>query len=1478
MKLYKNIQLLFIFMFSFLFIEGIEAQALISPGGTSYKTELWLKSNSTTLVPFANNASITKWTDVSSNNLQFGQNASNGVPIVSFDKSKNYYPSVYFSGTPTNTKLIASTNFATDINKSYYIFAVVDNTASGTGYKTIFTFAPTYGAQGVYYNTARNAFSPFVYGRQGGRENSATGEQSSSSAVLNYILPNVYSASYPINVFYNNVKTVLTQSALFTGSTALNDKPIIGTRTATTTEPFIGSIYEIIVLSSTAGSYISETELNKVNSYLAIKYGIPLVDMANYVMSDGTTIWSSTQNAGFNNNVFGIGKDTTSGLSQKQSTGTNSSDKMTVYVGDELANLNENNTSTFFDDKDKSFILFGSTGRTETTQYIYPEDTQFANGVLVRQVNLRKSNIWKTVMTGLSSASLNIKLTGDYTDSDYLVVSSDTLFTPTNTRLYSLTEGVAQNVAVNDGDYITSISMQYAPGGVTRGLRLWLRADDYESLTFNTGSTSDISEWKDQTANGYVFRFSDLTGSTSFVRPTYSAYEEKMNFFPSVNFSLWAYLALNSTSGPYSVDSPNDMISVTAYWADVKQQSSVRLYTHGIGGTNPTTSSTRNPAVGFNPSISGGRIYMEASGSPYAYQSPDKSGFVSYSTALEMVRIHKADGVNTGSGYVQYNFGGQISYAPNVPTSSTWGSGNSGTQGATIGGASISASNTSNSGSFVGLVSDYIFYESDLTTAEVDLINTYIGIKYGITLDKDITTADSLNVNFDYILSDAATNVWKGNSAPNKNFHNNVAGIVRDDASLFVNKSKSTSSHGLIGMMSKNHTELGQGSEPDAIFTKNFSGLFWGDDNLLTKVTFNQSGDECFDFAEKTSRTWLVQKTNEDEMPVTIFMGKGGNDPYDNYVSKSYQAYLLVAKSKEDLDNKKWDLVIPGYYDSTLGYHTFDYTFKDEYTYFSLAFKALPTACETCEFTSGDTFSFSKANLGSNNLRITPATSPITKTGLLSTNGNETIDLSFVAGTGVSSMRVRPGMSRGTTRLTTSGKAQSQSTISYKFSVPAGVSFAIGGIDRNEVVRVRGVCNGDTIFPSSIYGSPLTTKNLKKKGYSYTIRDYTCYGNGKVSSGIGTATGLANFIFDFPVQELVISYTSTKATTRYLDLYPLTFSCPQPLPEPNEDGFAMQKAATSNVSVCDIVDFTFRILNANSNCEGSNVYFKDILPEGMVWLENSLTFDNDLIQGNGNVIFTADSLVIDSLHLPSNGKITTIRAQAIFKEGASTGTTYYNQSSIDYLKLDNVTAASLLSTDANYKDGDIDKRTPIVVSADERTYEYINTSSSLDKSCFRENGVITVSILVDNKNTAISAMVLDLTYNENFNYVAGSFKINGATVSDAVEMIEQDSEGDILLGSTNVSGFTLPQNPTGGKVIITYQIKAPDKNLLTYQLVDNKEVYDPMLFDYILNTDNSDDICLGNAFVNANGNGSLDYCNSRKYVISNRNVTNRIKK
>jgi hypothetical protein len=97
--------------------------------------------------------------------------------------------------------------------------------------------------------------------------------------------------------------------------------------------------------------FISPAERQKVESYLALKYGISLNQEfpVSYLNSNGEVIWDAEMNERYNKNIAGIGRDDLSGLNQRISESTQTPGELKIGVIAELRN--------------NSFLIWGDNGK-----------------------------------------------------------------------------------------------------------------------------------------------------------------------------------------------------------------------------------------------------------------------------------------------------------------------------------------------------------------------------------------------------------------------------------------------------------------------------------------------------------------------------------------------------------------------------------------------------------------------------------------------------------------------------------------------------------------------------------------------------------------------------------------------------------------------------------------------------------------------------------------------------------------------------------------------------------------------------------------------------------------------------------------------------------------------------------------------------------------------------------------------------------
>ena len=138
---------------------------------------------------------------------------------------------------------------------------------------------------------------------------------------------------------------------------------------------FDGKIAEVITYSSTQNDGDASQARNRIQSYLAIKYGITLGlngTSQDYVNSDGTVIWDQSANsAAYNYDIAGIGRDNASELNQKQSSSVNDATDgtgliegiLTIGLTDIYDTNYDNQVSNATTLNDKNFLVWGNDGK-----------------------------------------------------------------------------------------------------------------------------------------------------------------------------------------------------------------------------------------------------------------------------------------------------------------------------------------------------------------------------------------------------------------------------------------------------------------------------------------------------------------------------------------------------------------------------------------------------------------------------------------------------------------------------------------------------------------------------------------------------------------------------------------------------------------------------------------------------------------------------------------------------------------------------------------------------------------------------------------------------------------------------------------------------------------------------------------------------------------------------------------------------------
>ena len=423
-----------------------------SPGGISANNTMWLRSDvGLTTV----GTTINQWQEISGANVTGnftvqsinGGSVSQTAPTV-VDAGINFNPYVRFDGLTNSLSSINSFPGTSLVaNNNVTVFQVFNLKGGIVWLKWETDQVGQLGRLGFENASGNIRFDfPIASGVN-------TGQNVGNINVLNkHSLSTGYAdISIPISVNRLNGANNTTLNIIDPGNfSGVNDKIVIGNETLLNLPAQI-DMAEVIIYART----LTATEINKVESYLAVKYGFTLDQSAananNYTASNGTVIWDRANNSGYANNITGIGRDDASGLAQKQSKSINTNGLITIYTNGAYAAgnfplLNSANSNSFTNDG--SFILIGDNAAPATI------DQCIFNGK-----GLRMQRIWKAAVTATAlPATFSVDNGSIPATAKNIIVSPDPTFPPGSTTLYPLTVAngkIYAAVPLNHNDYFT---------------------------------------------------------------------------------------------------------------------------------------------------------------------------------------------------------------------------------------------------------------------------------------------------------------------------------------------------------------------------------------------------------------------------------------------------------------------------------------------------------------------------------------------------------------------------------------------------------------------------------------------------------------------------------------------------------------------------------------------------------------------------------------------------------------------------------------------------------------------------------------------------------------------------------------------------------------------------------------------------------------------------------------------------------------
>jgi len=345
-----------------------------------------------------------------------------------------------------------------------------------------------------------------------------------------------------------------------------------------------------------------------------------------------------------------------------------------------------------------------------------------------------------------------------------------------------------------------------SPGGVSANLTLWIKAN---AGTTPSAANGNLTAWTNQ-VSGAGTSSVVINGSPDFSISTLC------NFNPTVVFTK-SNAAANG--GDYITLGGDKLIR--SLYATVKLAETNRLNTHITTWQNITTTA---PAEN---TIHGG-----GSGSNAQYM---QTGYDADFTGASVWRQNGNTTTNTQN------------YSGNFELVSALGSGTARVD-AILGHQNSASGFDPSPRDWVGPVCEYVLYTGTQTANERNQVESYMGIKYGLSLGHDY-------------LSSGATAVWS--TTTNSSYNNMIIGIARDDNSgLLQKQSKSEMVPGDV-LTAYIGTKNALNSGNTGTFTGGNNSFFMvGNNNAAVINTTYPHPERPAGICCRLQREWLVQKTN----------------------------------------------------------------------------------------------------------------------------------------------------------------------------------------------------------------------------------------------------------------------------------------------------------------------------------------------------------------------------------------------------------------------------------------------------------------------------------------------------------------------------------------------------------------------------------------------------------------------------------------
>ncbi len=380
--------------------------------------------------------------------------------------------------------------------------------------------------------------------------------------------------------------------------------------------------------------------------------------------------------------------------------------------------------------------------------------------------------------------------------------------------------------------FVMNLGMLWAqtPGGISGGLAVWIGADvDAYSNNGATNACTDgdnIARIEDQSGNG-----NDATdaGADPIWREAYNSYN------PTIDYS--------TVGGGLGLGDDTEINSGSA-----TSKTLAIAFTTGAsvtGSDQQVLFEAGSHTDGYNVYIYQGNLYCN-----FIDNNTDNVGSTSISTNTSYVLIWIWDG---GAGEWNAYLNGTLAFSDLSAPSSFPGDNNNIGIGRTRGNTQFhNDGNAGETDDFEGQIHELIlFHDNAISTLEREDITSYLGIKYGITIDQD------------YYFADLGTDYW--DQSANSTYHNDIAGWIRDDETdLYQNQGKSSSSDAIVGVANVSLATNNPSNSNTIGADERY--FVWGNDD--GNLTFSTTGAPAN--RQILGRTWLIEESGSGSVEVTV--------------------------------------------------------------------------------------------------------------------------------------------------------------------------------------------------------------------------------------------------------------------------------------------------------------------------------------------------------------------------------------------------------------------------------------------------------------------------------------------------------------------------------------------------------------------------------------------------------------------------------